>query len=47
VTESRVVNHAGDEFDVFLRLYKKQVITVVLNTNYHVRYGCWTRSACM
>jgi len=39
VTESRVINHTGDEFDVFLRLYKKQVITVVLNTNYHVRYG--------
>lgn len=39
VTESRVVNHTGEEFDVFLRLYKKQVITVVLNTNYHVRYG--------
>jgi hypothetical protein len=39
VTESRMVSHTGDEFDVFLRLYKKQVITVVLNTNYHVRYG--------
>jgi len=39
VTESRVISHSGDEFDVFLRLYKKQVITVVLNTNYHVRYG--------
>ncbi len=38
VTESRMVAHAGDDFDVFLRLYKKQVITVVLNTNYHVRY---------
>ncbi|HEY6390122.1 MAG TPA: hypothetical protein VIX89_02520 [Bryobacteraceae bacterium] len=39
VTESRVVNHTGEEYDVFLRLFKKQVITVVLNTNYHVRYG--------
>jgi len=39
VTESRLINHTGDEFDVFLRLYKKQVITVVLNTNYHVRYA--------
>lgn len=39
VTESKLINHTGDEFDVFLRLYKKQVITVVLNTNYHVRYG--------
>ncbi len=39
VTESKLTGHSGDEFDVFLRLYKKQVITVVLNTNYHVRYG--------
>jgi hypothetical protein len=39
VTESRQISHTGDEFDVFLRLYKKQVITVVLNTNYHVRYA--------
>ena len=39
VTESRLISHTGDEFDVFLRLYKKQVITVVLNTNYHVRYA--------
>jgi len=39
VTESKLISHGNDEFDVFLRLYKKQVITVVLNTNYHVRYG--------
>jgi len=39
VTESRLISHTGGEFDVFLRLYKKQVITVVLNTNYHVRYA--------
>ncbi|MGD0303105.1 MAG: hypothetical protein ABSE86_39060 [Bryobacteraceae bacterium] len=39
VTESRLVAHQGDEFDVFLRLYKKQILTVVLNTNYHVRYS--------
>jgi hypothetical protein len=39
VIESKQVAHQGDEFDVFLRLYKKQLITVVLNTNYRVRYG--------
>ncbi len=39
VTESRETAHHGGEYDVFLRLYKKQVLTVVLNTNYHVRYG--------
>jgi hypothetical protein len=39
VTESRIIARAGDDFDVFLRLYKKQVITVVLNTYYRVHYG--------
>jgi hypothetical protein len=38
VIESRQVSHKGDEFEVFLRLYKKQVLTVILNSNYHVRY---------
>jgi hypothetical protein len=39
VIDSKQVSRHGDEFDVFLRLYKKQILTVVLNTNYHVRYG--------
>jgi hypothetical protein len=39
VVESRLIAHQGDEFDAFLRLYKKQILTVVLNTNYHVRYS--------
>jgi hypothetical protein len=39
VIESKLISHQGDEYDVFLRLYKKQVLTVVLNSNYHVRYG--------
>jgi hypothetical protein len=39
VIESRMIAHTGDEFDAFLRLYKHQVITVVLNTSYHVRFG--------
>jgi hypothetical protein len=39
VIESKQIAHQGDEYDVFLRLYKKQALTVVLNTNYHVRYG--------
>jgi hypothetical protein len=38
VIDSRVISHQGDEYDVFLRLYKKQILTVVLNSNYHVRY---------
>ena len=39
VIESKQVGHQGDEYDVFLRLRKKQVLTVVLNANYHVRYS--------
>lgn len=38
VIDSKQIAHRGDEYDVFLRLYKKRVLTVVLNTNYHVRY---------
>ena len=38
VIESKQLAHQADEYDVFLRLRKKQVLTVVLNTEYHVRY---------
>jgi hypothetical protein len=38
VTDSKLLKREGDDFDVFLRLYKKQIITVVFNANYHVRY---------
>ena len=38
VIGSRQIAHQGDEYEVFLRLYKKQMLTVVLNSNYHVRY---------
>jgi hypothetical protein len=39
VIDSKQVSRHGDEYDVFLRLYKKQILTVVLNTNYHARYS--------
>ncbi|HEV2689844.1 MAG TPA: hypothetical protein VGV35_14890 [Bryobacteraceae bacterium] len=39
VTESKQVSHQGDEYDVFLRLYKKHILTAVLNTNYRVSYA--------
>jgi len=38
VIESKQIAPAGDEDDVFLRLYEKLLRVVVLNTNYHVRY---------
>ena len=39
VIESKELAHSDDEYEVFLRLYEKHVLTVVLNTTYHVRYG--------
>jgi hypothetical protein len=36
--DSRIVEHDGDHYRIFLRLLKKQVITVVLNTEHDVRY---------
>jgi hypothetical protein len=39
VIESKQLAHQGDEYDIFLRLRKKQLLTVVLNTEYHVRYS--------
>jgi hypothetical protein len=39
VIESREIAHHGDEYDAFLRLFEKHVLTVVLNTTYHVRFN--------
>jgi hypothetical protein len=39
VIESKQLAHQGDEYNIFLRIRKKQVLTVVLNTEYHVRYS--------
>jgi hypothetical protein len=37
--ESKQLTQSGDEYDVFLRLYEKHILSVVLNTTYHVRYS--------
>ena len=39
VIESKLLERKGSEYDIFLRLYKQQFVTVVLNGNYHVTYG--------
>jgi hypothetical protein len=39
VTESKVLAHNGDDYEVFLRLYEKNVLTVVLNTTYRVHFS--------
>lgn len=39
VIESKEISHHDDEYEIFLRLYEKHILTVVLNANYHVLYG--------
>jgi hypothetical protein len=38
VIESKLIRQNGNEYDIFLRLYKKQFVVVILNANYHVLY---------
>lgn len=38
VVDSRLLSRQGNDFQVYLRLLKKKVITVVLNTRHDVRY---------
>jgi hypothetical protein len=38
VLESKTLSRDGDQFKVFLRLLKKKVLTVVLNTQHDIRY---------
>jgi hypothetical protein len=38
VIESKQLAHRGAEYDVLLRLYEKHILTVVLNSTYHIRY---------
>jgi len=39
VIDSRLLSRQGDNFKIYLRLLKKKVITVVLNTNHDVQYS--------
>jgi hypothetical protein len=38
VVDSRILEHDGDHYRIFMRLVKKQIITVVLDTEHDVRY---------
>jgi hypothetical protein len=38
VIASRLISHHGDDFQIYLRLLKKKVITVVLDTDHEVHY---------
>lgn len=39
VQQSRLIGHKGNDFQIFYRLKRHKVVTVVLNTNYDVHYG--------
>jgi hypothetical protein len=39
VIDSRVLSRNGDDFHIFLRLVKKQILTVTLDTEHDVHYG--------
>ena len=47
VIASRLVSHHGDDFQIYLRLLKKKVITVVLDTYHDVHYRSLNRSRCL
>jgi hypothetical protein len=38
VIDSRLISHRGNDFNIFLRLLKKKIITVVLDTYHDVHY---------
>ena len=47
VIASKLISHHGNDFQIYLRLLKKKIITVVLDTDHAVRYqsldrGRWT-----
>ena len=46
VMDSRLLSHRGDDFNIFLRLLKKKIITVVMDTEHAVHYQHITPSTC-
>lgn len=50
VMRSRILQHTGDDFRIYLRFYKKKVLTSVLDTEHEVHYAnvnasqAWSRS---
>ena len=39
VVDSKLISHDGNDFKIFLRLLKKKIITVVLDTDHDVHYS--------
>jgi hypothetical protein len=47
VLASRLISHHGSDFQIYLRLLKKKIITVVLDTDHEVHYVSLDRSRWM
>jgi hypothetical protein len=46
VVASKLLSRRGDDFEIYLRLLKKKIITVVLDTDHRVRYGSLDDTRC-
>ena len=44
VIESRLISHHGNDFQIYLRLLKKKILTVVLDTDHEVHYRSLDRT---
>ena len=44
VIASRLISHGGNDFQIYLRLFKKKIIAVILDTDHEVHYRCLDRS---
>ena len=40
VIASKLISHHGNDFQIYLRLLKKKIVTVVLDTDHEVHYRC-------
>jgi len=40
VMDSKLISHDGNDFQIYMRLLKKKIITVVLDTDHDVHYAC-------
>lgn len=41
VVDSKLLSHNGNDFQIYLRLLKKKIITVVIDTDHDVRYSSY------
>ncbi len=46
VVDSKTVSHSGNDYKIYMRLLKKKILTVVLNTEHEVRYFPLDRTRC-